>query len=112
MADAYVAMVLNDRTASAHADAGVRERATTPTCARRCAAGYGKLHLFVETVSGLPQEDVSHWFAVGKLLNVIAAMDLLELSRALGAPARRGRGRPSACFASRGAVGYRVFFAV
>ena len=41
-------------------------------------AGYGKLHLFVETVSGRPQEDVAHWFAVGKLLNVIAAMDLLD----------------------------------
>jgi AcrR family transcriptional regulator len=76
MADAYVQMVLNDRPRllaqmqayAACDDPEVREAMRT---------GYGKLHLFVETVSGLPQEVVSHWFAVGKLLNVIAAMDLL-----------------------------------
>lgn len=38
--------------------------------------GYGSLHLFVETVSGLPPTAVSSWFAKGMLLNVIAAMDL------------------------------------
>ena len=40
--------------------------------------GYGKLHLFVETVSGLPQEAVAQWFAKGMLLNVVAAMDLSD----------------------------------
>jgi AcrR family transcriptional regulator len=76
MAAAYVEMLLNDRTRllaqmqayAACDDPDVREAMRT---------GYGRLHLFVETVSGLPADVVSHWFAVGKLLNVIAAMDLL-----------------------------------
>ena len=48
-------------------DPDVREAMTT---------GYGRLHLFVETVSGLDQETVANWFAHGMLLNVVAAMDL------------------------------------
>ena len=39
-------------------------------------SGFGSLHLFVETVSGLDAETVAQWFAKGMLLNVIAAMDL------------------------------------
>jgi AcrR family transcriptional regulator len=77
MGEAYVQMVLTDRTRlltqmqayAACDDPDVREAIRT---------GYGKLHLFVETVSGMPADVVSHWFAVGKLLNVIAAMDLLD----------------------------------
>jgi hypothetical protein len=38
--------------------------------------GYGRLHLFVETVSGMPAEAVAQWFAKGMLLNVIACLDL------------------------------------
>jgi AcrR family transcriptional regulator len=38
--------------------------------------GYGELVLVVEAISGLPPEAVSYWFAKGKLLNVIVAMDL------------------------------------
>jgi AcrR family transcriptional regulator len=38
--------------------------------------GYGQLVLVVEAISGLPAEAVSHWFAQGKLLNVVVAMDL------------------------------------
>ena len=77
MGDAYVAMVLNDRTRlmlqmQAYASCD------DPDVRDAIRSGYGKLHLFVETVSGMPQEDVSHWFAVGKLLNVIAAMDVLD----------------------------------
>jgi AcrR family transcriptional regulator len=76
MGQAYVEMVLNDRTRlltqmqayAACDDPDVREAMRT---------GYGRLHLFVETVSGLPGDVVAHWFARGKLLNVIAAMDLL-----------------------------------
>ena len=75
MGDAYVVMVTSDRTRlltqmqayAACDDAEVREAMRT---------GYGKLHLFVETVSGLPQEFVAQWFAKGMLLNVVAAMDL------------------------------------
>jgi AcrR family transcriptional regulator len=77
MGDAYVALVLEDRTRllmqmqayAACDDAEVREAMRT---------GYGKLHLFVETASGLSPEAVSQWFAVGKLLNVIACMELLD----------------------------------
>jgi hypothetical protein len=39
-------------------------------------SGFGSLHLFVETVSGVDAERVAEWFAKGMLLNVIAAMDL------------------------------------
>lgn len=77
MGDAYVAMVLNDRTRllmQMQAYAGCDD----PDVREAMRTGYGKLHLFVETVSGVSQEEVSHWFAVGKLLNVIAAMDLLD----------------------------------
>jgi AcrR family transcriptional regulator len=39
--------------------------------------GYGDLVEYVERVSGLPSERVSHFFAKGMLLNVMASMDLL-----------------------------------
>jgi hypothetical protein len=39
--------------------------------------GYGELVEYVERVSGLPPERVSHFFAKGMLLNVVASMDLL-----------------------------------
>ena len=75
MGDAYVELVTRDRTRlltqmqayAACDDPDVREAMRT---------GYGKLHLFVETVSGLPQEAVAQWFAKGMLLNVVAAMEL------------------------------------
>ena len=40
-------------------------------------AGYGELVEYVERVSGLPPDRVSHFFAKGMLLNVVASMDLL-----------------------------------
>jgi AcrR family transcriptional regulator len=40
--------------------------------------GYGDLYEYVERASGLPPERVAHFFAKGMLLNVVAAMDLLE----------------------------------
>jgi AcrR family transcriptional regulator len=40
-------------------------------------SGYRELVDYVERVSGLPPERVSHFFAKGMLLNVIASMDLL-----------------------------------
>ena len=39
-------------------------------------AGYGDLVAYVERVSGLPQEEITRFFAAGMLLNVIACMDL------------------------------------
>ena len=40
--------------------------------------GYGDLFNWTERVSGLPPADVSRFFAKGMLLNVVAAMDLLN----------------------------------
>jgi AcrR family transcriptional regulator len=40
--------------------------------------GYGDIYAFVERVSGLPQQRISHFFAIGMLINVIAAMDLRD----------------------------------
>jgi AcrR family transcriptional regulator len=40
--------------------------------------GYGDIHAYVERVSGMPAEEVTRFFAVGMLMNVIAAMDLYE----------------------------------
>jgi AcrR family transcriptional regulator len=40
--------------------------------------GYGDLFAFVEAVADLPKEAVTQWFAIGMLLNVVAAMDLRE----------------------------------
>jgi AcrR family transcriptional regulator len=39
--------------------------------------GYGELVEYVERVSGLAPDRVSHFFAKGMLLNVVASMDLL-----------------------------------
>ena len=40
--------------------------------------GFGDLHAYVERVSGLPQTEVSMFFARGMLFNVVASMGLLE----------------------------------
>jgi len=77
MGEAYVSMVLTDRTrllAQMQAYAACDD----PEVRDAMRAGYGKLHLFVETVSGMPPEVVAAWFAKGKLLNVIACLDLLD----------------------------------
>jgi AcrR family transcriptional regulator len=77
MGESYVAMVTSDRTRlltqmqayAACDDAEVREAMTI---------GYGRLHLFVETVAGVDGATVSGWFAQGMLLNVVAALDLWD----------------------------------
>src|SRR5436190_14645507 len=40
--------------------------------------GYGDIVAYVERVSGLPPAEVSHFFATGMLINVIASMNLHE----------------------------------
>jgi AcrR family transcriptional regulator len=40
--------------------------------------GYGDLYNWIERVSGLPAAELSGFFAKGMLLNVVAAMDLLN----------------------------------
>jgi AcrR family transcriptional regulator len=75
MGRAYATMVTDDRTrllAQMQAYAACDD----PDIREAMRRGYGQLHLFVETVAGLPDEAVSQWFAKGMLLNVVAAMDL------------------------------------
>jgi AcrR family transcriptional regulator len=72
---AYAAMVTEDRTrllAQLQAYAACDD----PDVREAMRAGFGSLHLFVETVSGLDSEAVSRWFGAGMLLNVLAAMDI------------------------------------
>ena len=75
MGQAYAAMVTGDRTrllAQLQAYAACYD----PEVREAVRSGFGSLHLFVETVSGVDQERVALWFARGMLLNVVAAMDL------------------------------------
>jgi AcrR family transcriptional regulator len=75
MGAAYVAMVTEDRTrllAQLQAHAACDD----PDIREAMRAGFGSLHLFVETVSGLEPEAVTRWFGAGMLLNVLAAMDV------------------------------------
>lgn len=75
MGEAYVTMVRSDpnkllcqmQAYVACEDPDVRET---------MRAGYRHLFEFVEARSGASQEVVSHWFAQGMLLNVVACMDL------------------------------------
>ena len=75
MGEAYVAMVMSDRTRLLAQMEGYAA-CDDPDVRDAMRAGYGKLHLFVETVSGLDDAAVASWFAHGMLLNVAAAMDL------------------------------------
>ena len=40
--------------------------------------GFGDIVAYVERVSGLPPEEVTRFFAIGMLMNVMASMDLYE----------------------------------
>jgi AcrR family transcriptional regulator len=75
MGEAYASMVTTDRTRLLAQMEGYAA-CDDPEVRDAMRAGYGKLHLFVETVSGLDEAAVANWFARGMLLNVAAAMDL------------------------------------
>jgi AcrR family transcriptional regulator len=75
MGKAYFGMVTTDRTRLLAQMEGYAA-CDDPDVRDAMRAGYGKLHLFVETVSGADEEAVASWFAAGMLLNVVAAMDL------------------------------------
>jgi AcrR family transcriptional regulator len=73
--ESYRGLIESDRTmlqgqlqayAASVEDAAVREST---------ARGYGRLVDYVETVSGADRQTVSRFFAVGMLLNVLAAME-------------------------------------
>ena len=75
MGTAYTDQLLPDRTRlqaqmqayAACDDAGVREVVRN---------GFGDLVAYAERVSGRPPEEITRFFSIGMLLNVIAAMDL------------------------------------
>ena len=75
MGQAYLAMVTTDRTRLLAQMEGYAA-CDDPDVRDAMRAGYGKLHLFVETISGADEATVARWFAGGMLLNVVAAMDL------------------------------------
>src|SRR5262245_33507373 len=50
-----------------------------PDVRARVQARYGELFRFVEEVAGATPEQVREWFAIGMLLNVVAAMDMPSL---------------------------------
>jgi hypothetical protein len=77
MGKAYAAMVVGDRTRLL-AQLQAYAASDDPEVREAIRSGFGSLHLFVETVSGLDPQHVAQWFAKGMLLNVIAAMDLWQ----------------------------------
>jgi AcrR family transcriptional regulator len=75
--DAYVERVATDPT-YLHSQMQAYAASGDPEIREVVRRGYGELVEYVERVSGVPTERVSHFFAKGMLLNVIASMDLLE----------------------------------
>jgi AcrR family transcriptional regulator len=75
MGQAYTAMVAGDRTRLL-AQLQAYAASDDPEVREAIRAGFGSLHLFVETVSGRDADEVARWFGAGMLLNVVAAMDL------------------------------------
>ena len=77
MGDAYVEKLLSDRT-RLRAQMQAYAACDDPEICELVRDGYGDLVAYVERVSGLPAEAVSHFFATGMLLNVFASMNLME----------------------------------
>ncbi len=76
IAEAYVERLGSDPT-YLHAQMQAYAAAHDPQIGEVVRGGYGELVEYVERVSGLPPDRVSHFFAKGMLLNVVASMDLL-----------------------------------
>jgi AcrR family transcriptional regulator len=74
--EAYVERLGTDPT-YLHAQMQAYAAAHDPQIGEVVRRGYGELVEYVEHVSGLPPDRVSHFFAKGMLLNVVASMDLL-----------------------------------
>ena len=49
-----------------------------PDVRRAVRRGFGEIMALVERVSGAPPAEITRWFAMGMLLNVVAAMDLQQ----------------------------------
>jgi AcrR family transcriptional regulator len=74
--EAYTERLATDPT-YLHAQMQAYAASDDPEIRRVVRAGYGELVEYVERVSALPADRVSHFFAKGMLLNVVASMDLL-----------------------------------
>ena len=76
IAEAYVERLMTDPT-YLHAQMQAYAASHEPQIGAVVRTGYGELVEYVERVSGLPPDRVSHFFARGMLLNVVASMELL-----------------------------------
>jgi AcrR family transcriptional regulator len=74
--EAYVERLATDPT-YLHAQMQAYAACDDPQIRDVVRRGYGELVEYVERASGQPAERVSHFFAKGMLLNVMASMDLL-----------------------------------
>jgi len=74
--EAYVERLATDPT-YLHAQMQAYAASDDPQIREVVRAGYGALVEYVESVTGLPPDRVSHFFAKGMLLNVMASLDLL-----------------------------------
>src|SRR5262245_19026805 len=108
MGQAYAAMVTGNRTRLL-AQLQAYAVSDDPDVREAIRSGFGSLHLFVETVSGLDPQTVGQWFGKGMLFTVVAAMDLGGWRERW--PRRRLEGRmdPAHGLASAGGGGCRSF---
>ena len=77
MGEAYVASVSEDPT-KLRAQMQAYAACDEPEISAVVRRGYGELVEYVERVTGLPQEEITRFFATGMLINVIASMNVLE----------------------------------
>jgi AcrR family transcriptional regulator len=75
--EAYVERLTSDPT-YLHSQMQAYAASGDPEIREVVRRGYGELVEYVERVTGVPTEEIAHFFAKGMLLNVIASMDLLE----------------------------------
>jgi AcrR family transcriptional regulator len=74
--EAYTERLATDPT-YLHAQMQAYAASDDPQIREVVRTGYGELVEYVERVSGLPPDRVSHFFAKGMLLNVMASLELL-----------------------------------
>ncbi len=79
MGQAYSGKLLVDRT-RLRAQMQAYAACDDPEIREIVRAGFGDLVAYVERVSGLPPADVSRFFSMGMLLNVVASMELQDLT--------------------------------
>ncbi len=78
MAKAYVEELVQGDRMRLRAQMQTYAACDDPEISRIVRDGYGDLVAYVQRVSGLPAEDVSRFFAIGILLNVLASMHAVE----------------------------------